>query len=802
MRLHSISFVLALCGLAALSLAAAPVKFDLPPQPANQALMAFARQAGVEVLFSSADLRYVNTAAVVGTFEPEEAIALMLAETGFIAKRTTTGKFIVRRERTTAPIPKPENSEPANSHGPRGPAARDDPEKEEIIKLAAFVVTPSQFGIGDEQIARNVTLTREDLQTLPQIGEDLYRAINRLPGLSSNDISAKFLVRGAPNRQVLSRFDGVDLIEPFHLKDYDSALSIVDLETVGSMDLITGGLTVDYGDRLAGAFLIETQSETKAQCRTTLGVSVTDLRLTNQGQFADGAGQWMVAARDGTIDLAVKLGGNHTRDVTAYYDFSSKVQYRLTPNQTLSFHVLHAGDNFKRVDNSASVDRANDPDIQSSYDSTFLWGRWLGSFGDRVSGEAVLSFSQLGWHRNGSGHFDEIASGSIHPFELRDDRRLDVLGLRNDWTINLTEHALIRTGFDVKSSEARYDYTSSYYRYVLSNGDLGMTNVTYDEHLRPDGTHAGAYIAPRLQPWTPLVIEPGIRVDHDSLGGDTNWSPRLNASLALGRTTVRAAWGIYHQSQGIHELSIGDHENTFKPAERAEQRVIGISRKLDSGIELRLEAYERLTTHVRPHWINLIDPFNFFPEITYDRRLLSPSEERARGIELYAEHRNHGRFGWAAGYTYAVNEENVGNRWIPAEWEQRHTFNINVTYVPARNWLLSANWEIHSGWPYTDQNFSLVTLNNGQVVYTWTYGQTNALRGSTYHRLDLRLTRTYQLEHSILRAFVDIWNVYDRKNNVGFNDHYAYVSNNQLVVVKTPGKMLPILPSFGVSWEF
>ncbi|MBK9989729.1 MAG: TonB-dependent receptor [Verrucomicrobia bacterium] len=802
MHLFRTTFLLAFLALAPLPVHATPTKFELPSQPANLALMAFARQAGVEVLFSSVDMKKVQTVAVIGTYEPTEAIYRMLDGSGFSVKLTAAGKFVVRRDRTSATTTAPENLGPTPLRENEVPSASAMPEKTEVIKLAACIVTPSQFGIGDEQIARNVTLTREDLQTLPQIGEDLYRAINRLPGLSSNDISAKFLVRGAPNRQVLSRFDGVDLIEPFHLKDYDGALSIVDLETVGSMDLITGGLTVDYGDRFVGVFLIETQSETKAQCRTTLGLSVTDIRLTNQGQFADGAGQWMIAARDGTIDLAVKLGGNNSKDVTAYYDFSSKVKYRLAPNQVLSFHVLHAGDNFKRLKNAPSVNEANDPDIKSSYDSTFLWGRWLGSFGECVSGEAVVSFSQFRWHRKGSGYFDEIASYAFHPFELRDDRSLDVMGLRNDWTINLTEHALIRTGFDVKSSEAHYDYASSYYRYVLSNGNLGMSNFTYDEHLRPDGTHVGAYIAPRLQPWTPLVIEPGIRFDRDSLGGDTNWSPRLNASLTLGRATVRAAWGIYHQSQGIHELSIGDHETTYKPAERAEQRVIGISRKLDSGIELRLEAYERLTTHIRPHWVNLTEPFNFFPEIAYDRRLLRPTQNRARGVELYAERRNNGRFGWAAGYTYAVNEEQIDNRWMPAAWEQRHAFNINVTYVPARNWLLSANWQIHSGWQYTDHNFNLVTLNNGEVVYGWTYGPTNALHGATYHRLDLRLTRTYQLKHGTLRAFVDIWNVYDRKNSVGFDDHYAYVSNNQLVVVKTPGEMLPMLPSAGLSWEF
>jgi hypothetical protein len=49
---------------------------------------------------------------------------------------------------------------------------------------------------------------------------------------------------------------------------------------------------------------------------------------------------------------------------------------------------------------------------------------------------------------------------------------------------------------------------------------------------------------------------------------------------------------------------------------------------------------------------------------------------------------------------------------------------------------------------------------------------------------------------------VDIFNAYDRQNEVGFDDHYAYIQNGQLIVVKTPGKMLPLLPSFGLSWEF
>ena len=668
--------------------------------------------------------------------------------------------------------------------------------EEPVVRLDKVVVTPSRFGIAEERVATNATLTNAELETLPQFGEDLYRTIARLPGLTGNDFSAKFLVRGAPNNQLLARFDGVDLIEPFHLKDFDGSLSIVDPQTIGSIDLVTGGFTTDYGDRLAGVLTMETQEFTRPRPLTTLGLSVTDLRATNQGEFAGGDGQWMVAARRGYIDLAIKLGGGEIDASPIYYDFSSKVEYRLNPHHTLSLHVLYANDSFQRLQNGRMDD---DPDLRSSYDSAYLWGRWRGDFGERLSGEGVLSLARLDWHRNGNGLLD----GGIHRFTLQDDRRLDTVGLRQDWTLNLTERALVRTGFEFKSGEARYDYALLRDLWSLSNGNLLTTTRTVNYTLRPDGDYAAAYVAPRLQLGSPLVIEPGVRFERHSYTNDSGWSPRLNGSLALGlRTTIRAAWGIYEQTQGLQELSMQDRETTLSRSERAEQRVLGVSHQLASGLALRLEAYERLSSRLRPYWENPIDPGNVFPEALYDRTKVSPSRGRAHGIEFLAENRRNPRFGWSASYTYAVAEEDVGGRWIPRMWDQRHTFSADVTYVPAPHWQLSASWQYHTGWPFTDINYYLVTLNDGSLIYSWTYGPLRGLRAPAYHRLDLRATRTYRLQHGTLRAFVDIFNAYDRKNEVGFDSHYAWIAQGQLHVVKTPGTMLPLLPSFGLSWEF
>jgi hypothetical protein len=291
---------------------AKPVNFELPAQPASTALMAFAKQAGVEVLFSYEDLKNVWSTPVVGSYEPEAALTLLLRGTGFAATLKATGKFVVVREREqpkTSEIRDPAVLVASAGGAPSDKRPGDATDPGPVIALSKVVVTPSRFGIAQERVATNATLTNSELEALPQLGEDLYHTITRLPGLAADDFSAKFWVRGAPNSQILARLDGVDLIEPFHLKDFEGALSIVDLRTIGSIDMVTGGFTTDFGDRLAGVLTMETQETTNSQPRTTLGLSVTNVRATNQGEFADGDGEWMVAARRGYLDLAAKLGG-------------------------------------------------------------------------------------------------------------------------------------------------------------------------------------------------------------------------------------------------------------------------------------------------------------------------------------------------------------------------------------------------------------------------------------------------------------------------------------------------------------
>ncbi|MEJ1971972.1 MAG: TonB-dependent receptor [Lacunisphaera sp.] len=88
--LRGFTLVLALCGAAF----AAPLKFDLPAQPAPAALRQFIKQSGTQVLFGE-QLDAVTTRAVAGEMESAEALNQMLAGTGFAGTQTTPGNFVV-----------------------------------------------------------------------------------------------------------------------------------------------------------------------------------------------------------------------------------------------------------------------------------------------------------------------------------------------------------------------------------------------------------------------------------------------------------------------------------------------------------------------------------------------------------------------------------------------------------------------------------------------------------------------------------------------------------------------------------
>ena len=383
------------------------------------------------------------------------------------------------------------------------------------VPLAAVVVTPGYFGIMQPSIATTNTLTRQDIETVPQIGEDIYRAITRIPGVSADDYSARFSVRGATGDALYVTLDGLALTEPFHLKDIGGSLSIIDIQALGGAELTTGGPGVEYGEQLAGVFAMHSLEPRTDRTRTSLGLSIMNARVMSEGGFANGRGGWLVSARRGYIDIALKIVSASDSLEPRYYDVFGKVQYDFGRAGKVALHGLIAGDKLRYQDGP------NDS-FDNKYGSAYAWATWNSDDRRRLTQQTVASVGRLDWLRKG---------GSIGASNVDDSRVMRLVNLRQDWTLSMTPRAMLKAGFDGGHQSADYDFASWVRHRVLDANNQAQTR--YDSVavvLSPAGDRLGAYVAQRLRVTDAVTVEGGVRYDNGQQRGGPQIGPRLNAA--------------------------------------------------------------------------------------------------------------------------------------------------------------------------------------------------------------------------------------------------------------------------------
>ncbi len=270
-----------------------------------------------------------------------------------------------------------------------------------LIPLKEIVVTASA-SLLREAPAAAVALDRQQIRELPHFGDDLFRAVQVLPGTSGSDFSARFVVRGGLYDEMLVTLDGQEVMEPFHLKDFQGVFSILDPEMIGGMELTPGGFTAEYGDRMTAVLDMDTVEPKKT--RTGVGISLTTAWVNTGGIFAGGKGSWLASARRGYLDFILKATGGNDEDGDPpdprYWDAFGKLAYAPNNKNAFSLAVLYADDDllFEEDDEDEYVD------VNSGYTSKYLWLGHQGVIGVKVLCEHGALFRQYHHRSRFSGH--------------------------------------------------------------------------------------------------------------------------------------------------------------------------------------------------------------------------------------------------------------------------------------------------------------------------------------------------------------------------------------------------------------
>jgi len=660
------------------------------------------------------------------------------------------------------------------------------------VFLNEIVVTPSHFRILDEQPEHRQFLSHEEVDQMPHVADDLYRAVKRLPGAASTDLSAQFHIRGGNTDEVLVLLDGLELYEPFHLKDFQSIFSTIDAEAVGGVDFLTGGFPVEYGDRMSGVMDIHITSPT-GPTRTSLGVGTLNSRLLSQGTFDHDNGQWLVSGRGWYPDsVYTEVRGTDLHILSDYYDLLAKLEHKVGAHSTLAVDFLFADDKV----GYGAADEDEVEQVSAGYRSHHLWCNLRTQWRSNLFSSSVLSSGRVLRQRRGG--IDDVEEGTI---DITDDRSFDFVGLKQEWTMELDERHLFKWGIDLKYQRADYGYTSAM---------LGPKEGTPPElkvntvDLEPDGVSSSIWLADRVRLGESLVGELGLRWDRQSWTPKDQLSPRLNLRYDLSDDTIlRLAWGRFFQTQRLNELQVEDGVREFYPAQLAEHWLASVEHQLPLGIGLRVEAYVKELDRLWPRYENLFDPLQLFPEARDDRVLVAPEHGRSRGVELLLRS-DRGRWvQWWLTYSFGRAEDEIGGVFVPRSWDQRHAASLGLNLSLPHEVNLNLSGTFHTGWPTTAMVGEVVGWEDGEPLVELTPGQRNRQRYPDYYRFDLRASKQWTTTLGELGLVFEVIN-FTARDNIRSTEDWSWVVTENGVVEVTPElrSWSPIVPSLSINWQF
>lgn len=708
---------------------------------------------------------------------PQDVVNQILRPHG-LEVRPDSGVFLIvrRQDEIDVALPNPEQQKPV--------AVAQ-------VSLETVVVSASRYAISREIAASKFSIDQRTIQNMPDVGEDPIRVTQRLPGAAASGGSAVAHFRGGEKGDVGIMLNGQWLFDPFHIRDYQSIFSAIDARAIEGVEVYTGGFPVRYGDRMSGLVLMDSIDSGEPR-RSEIGVSVFNTSFLTAG--TQGRRNWLLSARRGNLDLVIdpKFGQ------PSYFDLFGEFAIELTSRTRLSVNGLYADDNVELVLETEPDERDQ---VSSDTRNAQFWLRLENRWSGNLSSTTVLSVVDYSNTRIGFANDQEKMVAMV-----TDQREIQQFGFRQDWLWSPSARHWTQWGFQGTIGKARFVYDGSAEYFGLSAMFENQPSmVTRSVDAAPKGASYAMYVSDRWRLSERTIVEWGLRWDdqtYTNLSSDSQFSPRLNLLFRASKNIeLRVSVGRYFQSQPIQSLQVEDGVTNFWPAQRADHLILGIRYLAKKDTSWRLEIFHKDIGRVRPRFENLFNPLALMPELQPDRVFVAPSGARAQGVEFSAD-RSIGRFGWWGSYTWSQVTDRIDGVDVPRSWDQAHSAQGGMDWN-TETWSFSAAASVHSGWPTT--NLQLLENGvdlNGDPVFVAVPGTRNATRHGLFASVDVRLSRKFNFRRGKLTAFVEVSNLFNRRNVCCLDWDAEETEAGDFVLERGEDYWMPLLPAIGVLWEF
>jgi TonB dependent receptor/TonB-dependent Receptor Plug Domain len=662
------------------------------------------------------------------------------------------------------------------------PGPADSRSERSVDEVTVFA---SRYVLEDDAASQSVSLGHHDLEEVPGAHDDVMRAIRTVPGLADN-LSSRPYVRGAFLEDVLVRFDGIPMVDPFHFKNFQNLISAFDPATVDRIDVYTGGFPVKYGTRSAGVIDVTPRAvDTGYEHR--IGANLLSYDLSTVGRADSLPIDWLATVRHSGQNVVLQPGGGDVGE-PSYADALGRVRWQVNSATALTAGWLLLDDRVK-----SSLDPSTEQAVAHDRDFYYwLTAEWAASGAVHSRTSVAVTDSQ----RTVLGNLTLPGAATGQLDERRDISTVD---LRTDWTYLQTDSLLWNLGAETTFERADLNFSRQEDLDAALAASLNrMADVSLEDAQSPRSTTFGLYASVR-QRWRRFEAEWGVRLDHQDyrgFGSHSQLSPRIN--LRFDPTPVwhfYGSWGHFWQAQRAGEWRAEQPQSYPDPATHVVGVIAGVAHDSSAATHWRLELYENHWLTVHPYFDNALNRLSLLPELGLDRVLIKARGGDSMGIETSVRHDFAEHWVVSGSYTLSRATDDLAVEDVLRSWDQTHAFNSDLTWQRA---MTSASLVIgwHSGWPKTPVSYLAA---DATAPANFRIGPRNSSRWGSYFSTDVRVARTVPLRRADVLLWVDATNVTNRANECCIA--YGKIDSAGNLLMPVTNSWFPRTVNVGFDWR-
>jgi len=684
----------------------------------------------------------------------------------------------------------------------------------------------------DENSTSSISLQSKEMEEISSILPDVFRSIQALPGVAvNNEFSAKFNVRGGNYDENLVLVNGTQVYEPFHIKEADNAsIGIFNIDLMKSVNIITGGFSAQYGDRLSSVLNIKYREGNKDRYSGSTTLSLTNLDALVEGPLGS-KGSFLLGMRKSYLEYVLSLIEVEESAKPSFYDIQGVLTYNFGELNKLQIKFIHAGDDFERIPgldidgpyNWSGTIFNEQANFQEGYE--YLQETTAEYFSNLLDLQHQVFFTnnaRLITSLSYYNQIDRVFNSGIGDYIFEADAQ-------NFYFFKSVYNELTEYDLSIKTFEAKTDLEFRVNPYYDIKSGISYLNINYNQYLLdqrywvvdqnidsfPDTLN---YITDESEHFTPEIIKTnsfkyavytenilqfgnnillnvGVRFDYFDINKDLTISPRLNLSYQLDEETVlRLAWGHYYQSPIYRQLAYSTPSDTNTQSQKAEHYIVSAERKFpfnggNSTFTLKLEGYYKKYSDL------ISSEREFGGDVNYSRK--NDSEGYAAGFDLYTTLRIPDYYAWIS-YSLLFSKEDLLNDNLgefPRYTDQRHTISVVNDIDLGKKWNMNLRFTYGSGFAYTP---SVKVFNPEIGREQWESGSKNSAHLPEYKRIDIRFGKEFTIWGLHTLAFIDVNNLLNFKNVYALR--YTYNNSGNPYIDEL--ELWPILPTLGITVKF